>query len=115
MTRAALIATTTFALVLGGLLPLFRSTAGLERTRALGLASVPAGLLCAGGLALAGLLGVLHPWPPLPAAASGLAPIAAMLLVGFGVPAIRSRRDGAEAPRLPPLPLPDKPGRLPAP
>lgn len=111
--RALLVGFGGFLVVLLGLWPLLRGAEGLDRSATLALASVPAGLLSAGLLAIAGLVGLLHPWPPLPAAASGLGPVGLMLVVGLGIPAIRERFGGPPTPDLPPPPLPDKPGRLP--
>jgi len=113
--RACLIGVGAFVAVLLGLWPLLRGAEGLERSGVLALASVPAGLMSAGLLSLAGLLGLLHPWAPLPAAASGLGPVVLMLVVGLGIPAIRERVGGPPSPHLPPPPLPDRPGRLPPP
>jgi hypothetical protein len=113
--RAVLIAAGVFLAVLGGLWPLLRGAPGLARSGVVALGSVPAGLLSAGLLGLAGLVGLLHPWPPLLAAATGLGPIALMLLVGVGLPAIRARMGGPADPTLPPPPLPATPGRLPPP
>jgi hypothetical protein len=113
--RAALLGVGGFLVVLGGLWPMLRGADGLDRGGVLALASVPAGLLSAGLLALAGLIGLLHPWPPLAAAATGLGPIALMLLVGLGLPAIRARMGGPADPALPAPPLPERPGRLPPP
>lgn len=92
--------------------PLLRGGHGLGPRGVLALAAVPAGLLTSGGLAVAGLLGLLHPWPPLAASAAGLAPLGLMVLVGGGVPAIRARTGGPVGPPLPPPPLPHRPGRL---
>lgn len=113
--RAVVLGVGGFVAVLGALWPLLRGADGLDRSGVLALASVPAGLLSAGILALAGLIGLLHPWPPLAAAATGLGPIALMLLVGLGLPAIRARLGGPADPELPPPPLPETPGRLPPP
>lgn len=113
--RAVLIGAATFLVVAGGLWPLLRGARGLERNGVLALASVPAGLLSAGSLMLAGLVGLLHPWPPLAAATTGLGPVVVMLLVALGLPAIRVRLGGAADPPLPPPPLPEHPGRLPPP
>jgi len=111
--RALLIGVGGFLAILLGLWPLLRGADGLDRRAVLALASVPAGLLSAGLLALSGLVGLLHPWPPLPAAACGLGPVALLLVVGLGIPTIRERLGGSPAHQLPPPPLPDKPGRLP--
>ena len=113
--RAFMIGAGTFLVVLTTLWGMLRNAEGLGRSGLLALASVPAGLMCGGVLALAGLVGLLHPWSPLAAAASGLAPLGLMVLVGIVAPAIRERTGGPADPELPPPPLPDAPGRLPPP
>ncbi len=107
--RALGLAFGALLVVSGGLAGLLRSRDAWPWDARLARATVPRGHAASGGVGLAGLARALHPWSPLLGAATGLAPVALMVLVAWGVPAIRARPEVA----LPPPPLPEVPGRLP--